>query len=346
MTPPSSVSASTPVPRRIRRGARGASRRGPELRLGWIGFHAEGVPALEALVAHRVPIAAVITLSPPLAAKRSAAADYISVCRRFNLPLYQVADVNDDDTVALLESLSLDLVFVLGWSQILRPATLRTARLGMIGAHASLLPHNRGSAPINWALIGGEAEGGNTLMWLAESVDAGEIIDQTAFPISPYDTCATLYDRVAASNREMILRVLPMLLAGERPGRPQPATAEPVLPRRRPADGKIDWTTTSDALYNFVRGLTRPYPGAFSWLDGRRWNIWQAALVPAPPNPAARSGEVLGPVLSPIDASCGQLVACGRGTLLLLEVEGDDGEVLKGRRLSDQDWTGKVWADA
>src|SRR5439155_12056359 len=119
MTPPS-VSPSTPVPRRIRRGARGAGRRGPELRLGWIGFHAEGVPALEALVAHRVPIAAVITLNPPLAAKRSAAADYISVCRRFNLPLYQVADVNDDDTVALLQSLSLDLVFVLGWSQILR----------------------------------------------------------------------------------------------------------------------------------------------------------------------------------------------------------------------------------
>ena len=119
-----------------------------------------------------------------------------------------------------------------------------------------------------------------------------------------------------------------------------------MLPRRRPADGKIDWTTTSDALYNFVRGLTRPYPGAFSWLDGRRWNIWQAALVPAPANAAARCGEVLGPVRSPIEASCGQLVACGRGTLLLLEVEGDDGEVLKGRRLADQNWTGKVWADA
>jgi methionyl-tRNA formyltransferase len=304
------------------------------------------VPALEALVAQRVPIAAVLTLSPPLAAKRSAAADYISLCRRFNLPLYQVADINDDDTVALLQSLSLDLVFVLGWSQILRPATLRTARLGMIGAHASLLPHNRGSAPINWALIGGEVEGGNTLMWLAEGLDTGEIIDQTKFPISPYDTCATLYDRVAASNREMILRVLPQLLAGERPGRPQPITGQPVLPRRRPGDGKIDWTLNSGALYNFVRALTRPYPGAFSWLDGRRWLIWQAALVPAAPQPAARPGEVLGPVWSPVEAACGQLVACGRGSLVLLEVEGDDGEVLKGRHLADQDWTGKMWADA
>lgn len=335
----------TAIPRRIRRGARGAARRGAELRLGWIGFHAEGVPALEALVAHRVPIAAVITLSPPMAAKRSAAADYVSVCRRFNLPLYQVEDVNAEETVALLRSLSLDLVFVLGWSQILRPDTLRTARLGMIGAHASLLPHNRGSAPINWALIGGETEGGNTLIWLAESVDAGEIIDQTRFPISPYDTCATLYDRVAASNREMILRVLPQLLAGEHVGRAQPVTGEPVLPRRRPADGKIDWSRHSDTLYNFVRALTRPYPGAFSWLLGRRWTIWQAALVPGIPHPTARVGEVLGPVLSPIETACGQLVACGGGTLLLLELEADDGEILKGRRLSDQDWTGQVWTD-
>src|SRR2546428_2066471 len=335
-----------PAPRRIRRAARGASTRYAGLRIGWIGFHGEGVPTLEALVTHGVPIEAVFTLSPAHAAKRSAAADYVSLCRRLNLPLYEVADINAPDAVARLRSLSLDIIFAMGWSQILRPETLRTARLGLAGGPGSLPPHNRGSAPINWALIGGEAQGGNTLMWLAESVDAAEIIDQTAFPISPYDTCATLYDRVAASNREMILRALPLLLAGERPGRPQPATAEPVLPRRRPADGKIDWTTTSDALYNFVRGLTRPYPGAFSWLDGRRWNIWQAALVPAPPNPAAQCGEVLGPVRSPIEASCGQLVACGRGTLLLLEAEGDDGEVLQGRRPADQDWTGKVWADA
>lgn len=335
----------SPVPRRIRRGAAGPNRRHGTLRVGWIGFHAEGVPALEALVAQGVPIEAVFTLRPTQAAKRSAAADYVSLCRRLHLPLHEVADINDPETVARLRSLSLDILFVLGWSQILRPDTLATAHVGVIGAHASLLPRNRGSAPINWALIGGESEGGNTLIWLANGVDAGDIIDQTTFPITPYDTCATLYEHVAASNRDMILRVLPRLLAGERPGRPQHASAEPVLPRRRPADGKIDWTWESTALYNFVRALTRPYPGAFSWLDGRRWRMWQTALMPGPAV-AARPGEVLGPVVSPVDGACGQLAACGRGTLLLLELEADNGKVLRGRELSLQEWTGKVWGDA
>ena len=334
------------APRRIRRAARGASTRYAGLRIGWIGFHGEGVPTLEALVTHGVPIEAVFTLSPAHAAKRSAAADYVSLCRRLSLPLYEVADINAPDAVARLRSLSLDIIFAVGWSQILRPETLRTARIGVIGAHASLLPRNRGSAPVNWALIGGESQGGNTLMWLAEGVDAGEIIDQTAFPITRYDSCATLYDRVAASNREMILRVLPQLLAGQRPGRPQPHVDEPVLPRRRPADGKIDWTKGSETLYNFVRALTQPYPGAFSWLEGRRWRIWQVALLPDARGPAGQPGEVLGPVVSPVEGACGQLVACGTGTMLLLELEADDGQVLKGRDLAQREWTGKVWTDA
>ncbi len=337
--------AAGPVPRRVRRGASRAGRRQGTLRIGWIGFHAEGVPALEALVAQGVPIEAVFTLRPAQAAKRSAVADYASLCRRLHLPLYEVAEINAAETVALLRSLSLDVLFVLGWSQILRPDTLATARIGVIGAHASLLPNNRGSAPINWALIGGESQGGNTLIWLADGVDAGDIIDQTAFPITAYDTCATLYDHVAASNRDMILRLLPKLLAGERPGRPQPPSAAPVLPRRRPADGKIDWTWGSTALYNFMRALTKPYPGAFSWLDGRRWRIWQAALMPGAAAPAGQPGQVLGPVVSPADGACGQLVACGTGTLLLLELEADNGEIISGHGLSLREWTGKVWAD-
>jgi len=117
-----------------------------------------------------------------------------------------------------------------------------------------------------------------------------------------------------------------------------------VLPRRRPADGLIDWSQRGGAVYDFVRALTKPYPGAFGWLDGKRWRIWQAALVPGTPGPA-RPGEVIGPVVCPLEASCGQLVACGTGAVLLLELEADDGEILRGRRLSEQPWSGKVWTN-
>lgn len=314
------------------------------MKIGWIGFHMEGIPALEVLLEQGTCIKAVITLKPSLAAKKSGAADYVALCKRFQIPLYEVANINDGDSIKLLKELSLDLAFVIGWSQIIRSEALKLVKTGMIGAHASLLPRNRGSAPINWVLINGEKQTGNSLMWLAEGVDSGDIIDQTPFPITPYDTCASLYERVAESNRDMILRVIPKLVAGDHPGYQQPHTEEPILPRRRPNDGLIDWSMDSGAVYNFVRALTRPYPGAFSWLDGKRWVIWQCALLPGDWFPHRRPGEILGPIFSPLESACGQVIACGKGAILLLELEGDHHELLRGRRLSDAPWKGNVWS--
>jgi len=318
------------------------------MRFGWVGCHAEGRPALEALLDAGAPIAGIVTLQPELAARRSGAVDYAPLATRHHVPLYHVGNINDPDGHAALRALDADIVFVIGWSQILHAPALRLARSGMIGAHASLLPHNRGSAPVNWALIRGERRTGNSLIWLAEDVDGGAVIDQTMFCITPYDTCASLYERVAASNRDMLLSLVPRLLAGDRPGRPQPAGDEPVLPRRRPADGRIDWGQSSRAVYDFVRALTRPYPGAFSSLDGRRWTVWHAARIPTVDGTghAGTPGAVLGPVVSPLEAACGQLVACGEGAVVLLELEADDGTVVRGRTLSEQPWTGKRWSNS
>ena len=315
------------------------------LRIAWIGFHQEGIPALQGLRDVGVPLVAVITLDEPAVAKRCATAEYSDIVNGWNVPLHRVRNVNDDQTIQLLQEMNLDLLLVIGWSQILSSAALATARIGAIGAHASLLPHNRGSAPVNWAMIRGEKTTGNTLMWLADDVDEGHIIDQIEFPISPYDTCDTLYQKVAESNHVMIQRVLPKLLAGERPGIPQPPSDEPLLPRRRPADGLLDWHLSAVYVYNFTRALTRPYPGAFSFLDGRRWIIQSAALLPAASLQQKAPGTVLGSVVSPVAEACGQVVACGAGCVIVLEVEADDGTVLKGTDLSDCEWTGKVWAN-
>lgn len=321
------------------------------MRFAWVGFHAEGLPALEALLEAGAPIHAVLTLRRDLAAKRSGGGDPAPVASRFGVPVHRIAGINEPDALALLEGLTPDVVFVIGWHQIVRAQALRLARVGMIGAHASLLPHNRGSAPINWAIIRGEHQTGNSLIWLSETLDAGDLIDQRAFPITPYDTCASLYAHVAATNKAMLLGLLPRLMAGERPARHQPTLDEPNLPHRRPADGKVDWSCPSSAVYNSVRALTRPYPGAFSYLDGRRWSIWQAALPPATIWPGGQAsvspGAILGPVVSPVEAACGQLVACGQGgsPVILLELEDESGTVLKGRALADQPWTGRSWTN-
>jgi methionyl-tRNA formyltransferase len=313
------------------------------LRIGWIGFHQEGIRALQGLRDAGVPLVAVITLNEPAAAKRCATAEYSDVLEGWNVPLHHVHNINDEQTIQLLSVMNLDLLLVIGWSQILSSAALATARIGAIGAHASLLPHNRGSAPINWAILRGEQTTGNTLIWLADNVDEGQIIDQIEFPISPYDTCETLYQKVAESNHIMIQRALPMLLAGECPGVPQPPSDEPLLARRRPADGLLDWRQSAVNVYNFIRALTRPYPGAFSFLDGRRWIIQSAALLPGSLE-CDVPGTVIGSVVSPVAESCGQVVACGSGYVLILEIEADDGTILKGSSLSNCDWTGKVWA--
>lgn len=312
------------------------------MKFAWVGFHAEGLAALQALLAAGAPIAAVLTLKPELAAKRSGGVDYTPVCSQYNVPLHLISGINEPEAAQILEALAPDVIFVIGWHQIVRPPVMRLARLGLIGAHASFLPHNRGSAPINWAILRGEQETGNTLMWLAEGVDEGDIIAQRAFPITPYDTCATLYGQVAATNREMLLEVLPRLMAGERPGRPQERGDEPVLRRRRPADGQVAWDSPATMVYDFVRALTRPYPGAFSWLDGKQWWIWEAAVLPDQ-SAGGAPGEVLGPVKSTAQSACGQLVACGTGAVVLLEVEDELGTKLRGQALSEQPWTGKRW---
>jgi methionyl-tRNA formyltransferase len=313
------------------------------LRVVWVGFHTEGIPALRAVLDAGVPVAGLLTLRDDALARRSAAGDYAAALRGHDVPVFRVGTINDADALAILRRLQPDVMFVIGWSQILGAEALAVPRLGTVGAHASALPHNRGSAPINWALIRGEATAGNTLMWLNESVDEGRIIDQTRFPITPYDTCATLYDHVAESNRDMILRLLDRLAAGERPARPQATTDEPLLPRRRPEDGAVDWTLGPREVYDFVRALDRPYPGAFSYLDGTLWKIWRCAALPTEQT-LGTAGANLGPVYSPDEGACGQLVACGAGGIIVLQTEAPDGTILSGRRLSDQPWNGRIWA--
>lgn len=315
------------------------------MRIGWIGHHMEGIPALRGVLERGYRLECVITLNSEARVRRSGTVDYSPLCSAYDVPLYHVSNINDDYSLSLLKRLSLDLVFVIGWNQIVRPKALKLARVGMIGAHASLLPHNRGRAPVNWTLINGEERAGNSLIWLAEGVDAGDVIDQRAIPVTRYDTCASLYQQVAETNKDMILDVLPAILEGRHPGASQQPNGECLLPGRKPEDGLVDWSLTNLRVYDFVRALTKPYPGAFSWLDGKRWRIWHCSLLPDVGCVDDVPGQVLGPVYSSVADACGQVVACGKGALAVLGLESDDGDILKGPNLSDQQWTGKIWTN-
>lgn len=198
------------------------------MRFGWVGFHREGLPAFQSLLEAGAPVRAAITLPPQTAATRSGATDYAPLCRHFQVPCYEVVTINDPVPRGLLRALSLDVVFVIGWSEVPDHETLETARIGMIGSRPSLVPRDRGSASQLRGSIPGEYAIAHALVWLGDAAKGPRVIDQTEFPITPYDSSATLSERVAAAHRDMVRRMLPQLLDGESSG----AAPAPESPQR------------------------------------------------------------------------------------------------------------------
>ena len=247
------------------------------LRIAFVGCVLEGRRSLETLLDMGEQVSTIFTLRPELAAKVSGAVPWEDIAARFGVPLHYVRTMNDPEAVEILRALAPDLLFCVGWTQLLKKDVLARPRLGCLGFHASYLPAYRGRAPVNWAIINGERQTGNTLMFLDEGVDTGDILAQRAFPIGDDDTCATIYDKVARSEDEMIREVMPLIHGGRMPRRPQDHAAATVMPRRRPEDGVVDWTRSTKQLHDWVRALTHPYPGAFTTLAGRRVWIWKAS---------------------------------------------------------------------
>lgn len=261
-----------------------------EPRIAFIGCVEEGRRSLETLLDLQADIAGVFTLDPELAAQVSGAVPWEDLTLAHGIPLHHVRNINDPEAVSTLRGLSPDLVFCVGWTQLLRREILRLPRLGCVGFHGSALPRYRGRAPVNWAIIHGERETGNTMMLLDEGVDTGDILAQRLFPIDDDDTCATIYEKVARSEDEMIREVLPLIREGRMPRTPQDHAAATVMPKRRPADGVIDWSKSTRQLHDWVRALTHPYPGAFTHVNGTRLFVWKARPSPRGPGVAPAAG--------------------------------------------------------
>ena len=294
------------------------------MRITWIGNHEEGVKAF-CQTAQSNGIDAFITLDDSSFSKRSAGSRaYLEICEAYGIPYYPVDTIKGERAYEIIRGENPELLVVLGWSEILPERLLDIPSIGTVGTHAALLPHNRGSAPINWALIHGETETGNTMMWLDKEVDAGAIIDQIAFQITPFDTCKTLYDKVAETNAVMLARLLKSLQCGQKPLFPLAnETDEPILPRRRPKDGIINWNQSARELYDFVRALTRPYPGAFTFLNGKKYLIWEAAVLPMTTQECP--GTILGTGYGFAKGSTGLLVATAHAILYVTELEEEGG---------------------
>ncbi|NTW70838.1 MAG: methionyl-tRNA formyltransferase [Eubacteriaceae bacterium] len=308
----------------------------------WVGFHEVGLYPFKKLVEDGIKISAFFTLKDEEYIKRSAGTrQYLEICKNNAIPIHYIRHINDDDTFDLMKSYDPDVVIVMGWSQIVNDRLLNSAKIGVVGGHSSLLPHNKGSAPVNWTIIKGENRTGITLMWLNAGVDDGKIISQIPFPIEFYDTCESVYGKVSIFLYIQLRELFGSLKAGVMPGKAQTPTEEELLPHRKPSDGLIDWSKSAEELYNFVRALTKPYPCAFSYLDGHQLKIVRAAL-PEGLASLELPGTVIGTVKGTEPEVCGISVACGSGVLILTELEAENGEVLKGYNLVEGGFKGKL----
>jgi methionyl-tRNA formyltransferase len=266
-------------------------------------------------------VVTVITSSPSEAPKLSGSVDLAAVARPFGIPLLRGVDLASENGRQIIARLDLDLMVVVGWTRLIPGNVLTLPRHGCVGFHASLLPHHRGRAPVNWSIIRGEVETGASMLLLDADADTGPIIDQQRITIGVSDTCGTVYERVADAGVQMMRRQLPALLAGRAPKRPQRADDGDVLPRRTPEMGITDWTRTPREIHDWIRALTHPYPGAFSQLGGRTVRLWRAEPGPElSPTVQCRAGTILDCV------DDGVIVAARHGTVRLLTVQDSDCE--------------------
>ena len=206
--------------------------------------------------------------------------------REHGVPLFTPDSVNTPEWTARLAELKPDLILSVYYRHMISPAVLALAPLGAFNMHGSLLPKFRGRAPINWAIVHGAAATGMTLHRMVKRADAGAIVDQAGAPIGPRDTAEQVFRKVLPLAREVLARQIDALLAGTAPETPQDETQATYFGGRKPADGRIDWTRSTREIFNLIRAVTDPYPGAFVDVGPARLLVWWAE-----PDSAATAGR-------------------------------------------------------
>jgi methionyl-tRNA formyltransferase len=285
------------------------------MRLVWVSFDVMGRDCLAAAAEAGAEVTAVVTLPGPIDPNRSGQCSFEGIAGRLGANLIETADVNSPETIAAVREADPDLIFVVGWSQLVMDEFIGIPRHGVFGMHPTLLPKHRGRAAIPWAILSGLAKTGVTLFEIADgTADSGPIVGQVEVPLERDETATTLYKKVTEAHVELIRRCVSELLDGTAERVPQDTRRASAWPKRGPADGIIDWETRAPYLYDWVRAQTRPYPGAFTYLGEDKLVVWRARAIELDED--ADAGTVV--ALDGEDA----VVACGEGGLVLEEVEG------------------------
>ena len=247
------------------------------MRIVFVGNKDRGALCLRALVRAGANVVGVVTQpndDPHKFWLRSVA----DVAGQFALPV--VTTDNVDDNADDIRNWRPDLIVLCGYSRIVGAGVLGIPTCGTVNLHAGKLPDYRGGSPLNWAIINGETSITCTIHYATERVDAGAILAEYEVSVSPDDTIADVRQKTFDAFPTMLVEVVHGIETGTVARASFNPDAGTCYVSRRPQDGRIDWHhMTARQVYDFVRALTRPYPGAFTHYRGDKWQVWSTSPV-------------------------------------------------------------------
>ncbi len=279
------------------------------MKLIYMGTPDFAVPALERLIEDGHEIALVVTQpDKPVGRKQVLTPPAVKVCAlAHGLPVYQPTSMKTDECYEQLSAIGAEAIIVVAYGKILPKRILDLTPYGCINVHGSLLPRYRGAAPVQWAVLNGDAESGVTTMKLDEGVDTGDILLMSRRPITESMTGGELFDLLAADGADLLSRTLNGLISGEITPTPQPAEGACYASMLDKSMCPVSWDKDAQALHNQVRGLN-PWPVATCRAEDKTMKLYRTTVGGAT---SAAAGTVV--ATSPLT------VACGDGNTLIIE---------------------------
>ncbi|TGL45829.1 methionyl-tRNA formyltransferase [Leptospira perdikensis] len=204
--------------------------------------------------------------------------DISSIALKNNIPFLKTKNVNEEHILSWVKSLNADVTYCFGWNSLIGSDFISLIPRGVIGYHPASLPQNRGRHPIIWALVLGLKETASTFFMIGEGADDGDIVSQNKIPILEEDSSATLYDKLIESSKSQVIMFTNQLIDNSLVPIKQDHSASNVWRKRSKVDGKIDFRMSSRSIYNLVRALTKPYPGATVVSDGNEFVVWKVSI--------------------------------------------------------------------
>ncbi len=251
------------------------------MKIVFMGTPDFSVPALEALIEEGHEIAGVVTQpdKPKDRGHEMKMTPVKEAAIKHNIKdIYQPEKVKDESFVKILTQINPDVIVVVAFGQLLSQEILNLPKYGCINIHASLLPKYRGAAPIQWAVIDGEAKSGVTTMYMEEGLDTGDIIEKSEVEISEDETGGSLHDKLAEIGGELIISTLKKFENGEVIRKKQDENLATYAKKLEKKLGKIDFNNSAKNIERLIRGLN-PWPSAFTSFGKKNLKIWNAKVL-------------------------------------------------------------------